>query len=250
MNSAPAVTLPAHMPPMRLATAVAGACVWLLDLRDEPDADAWQACQASEHARAARFKSAEHARRYRAAHAGLRELLAAQLGVAMQDWAWEAGQHGKPHFALARHGYFSLSHSEDWALLAWHPNLPVGVDIEWQRAVPGLENLARHHLAPVEQAWMDEGNDAAVRESRFHRLWCAKEAALKALGSGLLVAPQRVAVDGGRPGGVVHIDLGPADARAAHSRCRLTVTEIALPQWLRARAALAVVAAGDQSLCW
>jgi phosphopantetheinyl transferase len=97
---------------------------------------------------------------------------------------------------------------------------------------------------------MREVEAAAERATRFHRLWCAKEAALKALGSGLRVAPQRVEVNMRRGGGTTHIDLGPADARAAGSRCRLTVTEVALPEGLRAQAALAVVAPGDESLCW
>jgi 4'-phosphopantetheinyl transferase len=235
---------------MRLTTSAADVCVWLLDLRHEPDPGAWRACQANEHARAARFKFALHARRYRAAHAGMRQVMAAHLGVAMKDWAWQAGEHGKPHSAVPRHGHFNLSHSEDWALLAWHPDLPLGVDIEWHQALPDRDSLAARHFTPAEQAWFQEADAAPERAARFHRLWCAKEALLKALGSGLLVAPRRVEVNWRQGGGATHIDLGPADARVVGSRCRLTVTEVALPEGLQAQAALAVVAQGDQSLCW
>jgi 4'-phosphopantetheinyl transferase len=242
--------LPDRRPPMRLASSVADACVWLLDLRHEPDVHAWQACQANEHARAARFRFALHARRYRAAHAQMRQVMAAHLGLALQDWAWQAGEYGKPRCVVARHGHFNLSHSEDWALLAWHPDVPLGVDIEWHEDSRDLDSLASHCFTPAEQAWMREADADPERATRFHRLWCAKEAALKALGSGLRVAPQRVEVNMRRGGGTTHIDLGPADARAAGSRCRLTVTEVALPEGLRAQAALAVVAPGDESLCW
>jgi len=244
------VALPAHLPPMRLAQAVAGACAWLLDLRHEPDVDAWRACQASEHARAARFKFELRARRYRAAHAGMRKIMATHLGLAMRDWDWRAGEHGKPHCVDAQHGHFNLSHSEDWALLAWHPDVPLGVDIEWQQALPDQDRLATHYFTPAEQAWMDEVDTAPERQTRFHRLWCAKEAVLKALGSGLRIAPRRVEVELGRGGGDTHIDLGPADGRAAGTRCRLTVTEVVLPAGLPARAALATVAPGDQCACW
>ena len=72
ITSVPLLALTDHLPVMRLTAALPGACVWLLDLRREPDVDAWRACQASEHARAARFKFELHARRYRAAHAGMR----------------------------------------------------------------------------------------------------------------------------------------------------------------------------------
>ena len=243
-------TVPTGTVPMRLTTPVAGACVWLLDLRHEPNAEAWQACQANEHERAARFRFALHARRYRAAHASMRQVMAAHLGLALQDWAWQAGEHGKPHCVVARHGHFNLSHNEDWALLAWHPDMPVGVDIEWHQAIPDLDGLAASYFTSAEQAWMCEVDAAAERATRFYRLWSAKEAALKALGSGLLVAPQRVEVDMRQGRGATHIDLGPADARAAGSRCRLTVTEVALPEGLQAQAAMAVVAPGDQSLCW
>ncbi len=240
------------MPPQRLSTTVAGACVWLLDLRTEPDEQTWAACQPNEHERAARFKFEVHARRYRAAHAGMRQVLANHLGVSLQGWAWQAGEHGKPHFTLAGHGHFNLSHSDEWGLLAWHPDAPIGVDIEWRQALPDLDSLATHHFTMAEQAWMNVADAGPEREARFYRLWSAKEASLKALGSGLLVAPQRAEVTlGGAPGGCATcIDLGPTDARAAGSHCRLTVTEVPLPEGLRAQAAVALVNPGDQALCW
>jgi 4'-phosphopantetheinyl transferase len=240
------------MAPLRLHVALDGACVWLMNLRHEPDAQTWAACQPIEHERAARFKFAVHARRYRAAHAGMRQVLASHLGVALLGWAWQPGTHGKPHFTQAEHGHFNLSHSEDWALLAWHLDLPIGVDIEWVRELPDLDSLAAHHFTEAELAWLQAVDAGVAREARFYRLWSAKEASLKALGSGLLVAPQRVEVPlGGMPDRcATHIELGPTDARAMGSHCRLTVTEVALPEGLRAQAAVALVNPGDQALCW
>jgi 4'-phosphopantetheinyl transferase len=189
------------------------------------------------------------ARRYRAAHAGMRQVMATHLGLPLPSWSWHPGTHGKPHLTQAEHGHVNLSHSEDWALLAWHPGAPIGVDIEWVRELPDLAQLAAHHFTTAEQAWMQAG-DAEVRTERFYRLWSAKEAALKALGSGLLVAPQRVEVDLSQGACVTRIDLGPADARAVGTRCQLRVCELALPCGLQAQAAVALVDPADQAWCW
>jgi 4'-phosphopantetheinyl transferase len=242
------------MPPVLLSTDVPGARVWLLDLAAEPEARAWGACQSEEHARAARFKFDVHARRYRAAHAAMRLCMADLLSLAPERWRWVPGVHGKPHHvdvgahahaAAATHGHFNLSHSEDWALLAWHPQQPVGVDIEWHHPLPDVNALAIQQFTPLEQTWMREAAPGEAREDRFYRLWASKEAALKALGSGLIVAPQRIEVNLTRSPCDTQIMLGPDEGHSAHTRCRLQVNELPLPEGLRARAALAVVHPDD-----
>jgi 4'-phosphopantetheinyl transferase len=249
------------MPPVLLSTDVLGARVWLLDLAAEPEADAWSACQPEEQARAARFKFDVHARRYRAAHAAMRLCMADQLGLAPERWRWVPGVHGKPHHvdvganananaAAATLGHFNLSHSDDWALLAWHPQQPVGVDIEWHLPLPDVDGLAVQQFTVAEQAWVRDAPAGEAREDRFYRLWAAKEAALKALGSGLIVAPQRVEVDLTRSTCDTQIVLGPDDGHSPHTPCRLQVSELPLPEALRARAALAVVHPDDAALAF
>jgi 4'-phosphopantetheinyl transferase len=258
-----------------LATGVAGAKVWLLDLRHEPPAPAWAACQADEHARAARFKFDLHARRYRAAHAAMRGLMASQWGISPDDWRWAPGPHGKPHTVVAGQGaqtdaaaagHFNLSHSEDWALLAWHPQLRLGVDIEWRQPLPDVNSLAAQQFTLNEQAWMRAALPGPERETRFYRLWAAKEAALKALGSGLMVAPQRVevylsgdALQAPLPGHAdtpigapitTQITLGPDGGHRPGEVCHLSLCELTLPFALPAQAALAWVAEADARLCW
>jgi 4'-phosphopantetheinyl transferase len=243
------------MPPVLLSTDVPGARVWLLDLAAEPEARAWGACQSEEHARAARFKFDVHARRYRAAHAAMRLCMADLLSLAPERWRWAPGVHGKPHHVavdadVAALGHFNLSHSDDWALLAWHPQQRVGVDIEWQQPLPDVDSLAIQQFTLPEQAWMREASKGEAREDRFYRLWAAKEAALKALGSGLIVAPQRIEVNLTRSPCDTQIMLGPDEGHSAHTPCRLQVSELPLPEALRARAALAVVHPDDAALAF
>jgi len=69
------------------------------------------------------------------------------------------------------------------------------------------------------------------------------------LGSGLMVAPQRIIeVDLTRPSCATQIQLGPEDGRSPHTPCRMQVSELPLPEGIRARAALAVVHPEDMTL--
>jgi 4'-phosphopantetheinyl transferase len=78
----------------------------------------------------------------------------------------------------------SLSHSGACVAIALARPGPVGIDVEAKRALPDLEGLARRALTD-EEAHVLASLPAAQRESVFLRWWTAKEAALKAHGSGL-----------------------------------------------------------------
>ncbi len=78
------------------------------------------------------------------------------------------------------------SHSGDWLMAAYAVGVRVGVDIELLRPRPKALALASRFFAPEETAalarWADEPE---ALQQRFTRLWCAKEAVLKAYGRGL-----------------------------------------------------------------
>jgi 4'-phosphopantetheinyl transferase len=76
------------------------------------------------------------------------------------------------------------SHSGDGLLVACGPGLRVGIDLERVHTRPRALELARRFFAPPEQAWL-EAQPADMRDEAFLRLWCAKEAVLKAHGHGL-----------------------------------------------------------------
>ena len=91
-------------------------------------------------------------------------------------------------------GDIGWSHSGDALLLAWVPTGVVGVDIEPRaRAVPALR-IARRYFADDEVAALAALPDVA-RDDAFLRLWCAKEALLKAHGHGLSFGLHRLAFD-------------------------------------------------------
>ena len=76
------------------------------------------------------------------------------------------------------------SHSGDALLLALGESIQLGVDLEQIRPRPRALELARRFFHADEVRWL-EAHRADAMESSFLRLWCAKEAVLKAHGQGL-----------------------------------------------------------------
>jgi 4'-phosphopantetheinyl transferase len=121
--------------------------LWRIDLDVPPGAEALAILDAQERQRAARFVFDHHRRRFQAAHAVTRTLLAESLGCRPADISYAHGPHGKPHIVgpvpAAQAGSFNLSHSDDLALLLWSPaGGDWGIDIERIRAVTDADDLA------------------------------------------------------------------------------------------------------------
>jgi 4'-phosphopantetheinyl transferase len=161
----------------------------------------------AERARAARFASAEHTRRWTVAHEALRAVLAARAGCAPAAVTFAAGEHGKPE--LAGGGpRFSLSHCDDLALIAV-ADIEVGVDVEpGGRRVDAVPRV----LTDAELATLD-GLAGEERGAALLRLWCRKEALAKAVGSGMRLDPDRL--DTTRPGPYALVDLDVVGHTAA-----------------------------------
>jgi len=120
-----------------------------------------------------------------AEHAGVRP---AEVGV---DRACHTcgRQHGRPVVALPAllPPHVSVTHSGSWVGVAVSPGGPVGLDVEVRAAAASapLHTVAAESERPGLRAAEDPGEALA-------RLWVAKEAALKAAGHGLAVAPAHV----------------------------------------------------------
>jgi 4'-phosphopantetheinyl transferase len=158
----------------------------------------------------------------------LRLLLADLLDVAPSEveidrTCPECGQpHGKPRLgrrpgAAPPSIEFSVSHGGDLLVLAFAVDTVVGVDVEPIVAAGNIgkdvsEELWDFTLTPMERERVRE-IPAHQRRLTFLRHWTGKEAALKALGTGLAVDPQLVTlpplvVDG--PASVARPDAPPA----------------------------------------
>ena len=172
--------------------------LWTLDLRVSARCAAGL-LDGEEIQRARRFVYAQDARRYVAAHAGLRRLLGRYLDTAPERLRFATGAHGKPLLVQQPRAdgrpplRFNLSHSKDFALVAVAAGFEVGVDIEAVRGdLPGPD-LAAGVLSAAE---MDEFEQCPRHDhaATFVGCWTRKEACLKALGVGLGIEPRALSV--------------------------------------------------------
>ncbi len=166
-----------------------------------------------ERVRAARYHQATDRRRYVQTRACLRRLLAQSLGCQPATVPLQAGPQGKPVLAGGRHPAFNLSHAGEHAYLALAEKTStdtVGIDIEQclpPGPLPGWLTLA---CDPEEAEAILRADDPPARLI-LH--WVAKEAVLKALGTGLSGKPSGVRVLPPGEGDALVLHAGPAQAR-------------------------------------
>ncbi len=121
----------------------------------------------------------------------LRKLVSLRLGCSPADVVVTHDADGAPRVVGPDPSIFvSVSARESFAALAIS-DAPVGVDIEF--AGPPTEPL-REVLHPVERVEMEKEWRSESRVTRFLETWIAKEAYLKALGTGLKRDPATVAI--------------------------------------------------------
>ena len=149
-----------------------------------------------EKSRVASLRQTDDRRRYLAAHLGLRAILAQAYGVPLTMQKFVHGPAGKPYLLrLSTESpiYFSLSHSGDVVLIAISREVEVGVDVERMHRELD-DDLAATFCSDEELVWLR----SLPLEKRMHgcyRLWVCKEAAVKALGSGLTFSPRQLSID-------------------------------------------------------
>ena len=105
--------------------------------------------------------------------------------------------YGRPHLdGGSHHVDLNWSHSGEWLIAACAEGMRVGIDIELLRPRPKALALARRFFDPAETAWLASlADDPARLQHAFTRLWCAKEAVLKAHGRGLSFGLEKLRFD-------------------------------------------------------
>jgi 4'-phosphopantetheinyl transferase len=164
------------------------AHVWqaALDRSPQTIAQLAQLLAADEQQRAERFRFEKDRTKFIVARGLLRSILAQYLELPPEQVQFSYGQRGKPELVSAYPAgelTFNVSHSHERALYAIALNRPIGIDLEYVRAIDAAA-LSRRFFSPAEAILIN--SLTGVEQHRcFFRGWTQKEAYLKATGDGL-----------------------------------------------------------------
>lgn len=146
-----------------------------------------------ERERASRAAPHDPQRRFVVARGRLREILGREVGIPPAAVRFHYGRSGKPELPDGSGPRFSMSHSAELAVVALHPRLEIGVDLERLRPFPPAERIARRFFLEREHRAL-AALPVAERERAFFTCWTRKEACAKALGGDLVPALGRFEV--------------------------------------------------------
>ena len=157
-----------------------------LDIGESAVQRAAECLSPGERARADRFAFQRDRKRFVAARAGLRGLLASRLGCLPEAVEIVTGIHGKPALS-GRHGSdlrFNVSHCGDLVVYALAHGREVGVNVEALREDFDGDEIAARCFTAAEYSEL-RALPQAMRPLGFFNGWTRKEAFVKALALGL-----------------------------------------------------------------
>jgi 4'-phosphopantetheinyl transferase len=127
-----------------------------------------------------------------AAHAGLRAMLGAALGIRPVDVHIMRAARGKPHLHTDQRGstpggnlHFNISHTRGLVAVVL-AGRPVGIDVETPDEILGCDQVARSVFAPESLAALNALTTDNSRNPLFYRFWTLGEAFIKATGLGMI----------------------------------------------------------------
>ncbi|QHG85729.1 4'-phosphopantetheinyl transferase superfamily protein [Xanthomonas cucurbitae] len=145
-----------------------------------------------------------------------RQLLGHALGLDPTQVPVLRDARGRPTLQPALPGWDTgWSHSGEHLLVGLGQGVQLGVDLERIRARPRLLDIAQRFFHPDELALLRHLAPDA-QQALFFRLWCAKEALLKAHGHGLSFGLHRLAYALAVDGALQLQWCDPALGQAAH----------------------------------
>ena len=161
--------------------------LWLLEHR-EADVTLLNEAERTRHES---YRFEKDRQRFAFTQSSKRIILARYLGEKPHELSFDANKQGKPSLLGLE---FNISHTESLSILAVSAKQSLGIDIEKVRPQEDLEELSEKVLTESEQSAL---LNLPTREhlAAFYRFWTAKEAYLKAIGTGFEVEPHQVQID-------------------------------------------------------
>lgn len=178
-----------NAPPTHLPLSKEEVHVWraALDLPSRRVEEFKGSLSIDERMRVERFRFERDKSRFIAAHGILRLILSSYLNVEPHEIQFCDKKDGKPRL---QNGFgktdiqFNLSHSEGLALYGFTRGHKVGIDVEYLREIPEMEQIVERFFSIRERAFFDRLHESEKQET-FFNWWTRKEAIIKAIGNGL-----------------------------------------------------------------
>jgi 4'-phosphopantetheinyl transferase len=173
--------------------------VWRLkDTTEFPPGQAEQVLSRAELNRAGAMAEPATRRQYLAGRLALRTILGRYTNQSPAALVFTHGSHQKPELVQKTTGtpvwHFSLAHTHGIILIAVGADSPLGVDVESrQRRLRNFTGLIQRVLTPAEQRTI-KSTGQSDNPTLFLHYWTAKEACLKAIGTGLAQPPKKLRV--------------------------------------------------------
>lgn len=156
-----------------------------LDLPPEKISDLRTLLSPNESARADRLRIPSKKQEFIAARGRLRQILARYLDTPPSALNFAYGPAGKPSLANPAAPFsFNLAHAGHWGLLGLSTQRQLGVDVEWLKRPLDIGQIAGWSFGEDLRTEL-ETLPPEIKSRRFFQLWTAREAGLKALGTGL-----------------------------------------------------------------
>lgn len=152
-----------------------------------------------ERERATRFRVMADRNRFVVGRGLLRLMVARATGTAAAQVKIRVGPNGRPWLGPSGPS-INVSHGGDLVAVALS-HQAVGIDVEAVSASPPVEIMPLAFSAAERSAMAP-----SIDSTRFYRIWTAKEAVLKAAGSGLVDEINQLSVEAGIEGGAFGID--------------------------------------------
>ncbi len=170
----------------------------------------------AERIRAQRLIHPKPRREFVLTRAALRNLLGLWTGLPSRSIVFGQNAAGKPHLDPDQSNspkwkmcHFNVSHSHGISVVGLCTHREVGVDLEPIRDLPSREALARRWFHPEEVKALEQKRWSPAS---FFAIWTAKEAVVKALGTGLGFGMDEVWIDAEDPSKPRLLQLGKSDS--------------------------------------
>jgi 4'-phosphopantetheinyl transferase len=131
----------------------------------------------------------------------LKMLLAKYVGRSASEIKFAYNPYGKPGLMDQQANlYFNISHAGDWVVMAFARDIEMGIDLAYHHPTEDISGLISPDIFTDRELSYFDNIASTKRQALFYKLWACKEAYLKAIGTGLSVAPNNVEVTLGENG--------------------------------------------------